>query len=265
MRADLHTHSKFSDGSSSIEEVAKIGVEKGLDIIAITDHDTVAHMRSLPINESLRIVMGIEISAIHKQSNIKAHILGYNISKPDIVESLTLPLLKARHSNTEKQAEILISHGYYIDYDKLPRGEEPYLYKVHLMDWFVATKQADEMYGEFYYEVFKNNGICDIDIEYIDVFDAVKVIKEAGGLAVLAHPGQQQNYFLIPDLVDIGLAGIEINHYAHNEKDREIIRDYASRFSLFLTGGSDFHGRYSDKSNVGDYLSEDSGIRAICG
>jgi len=90
-------------------------------------------------------------------------------------------------------------------------------------------------------------------------------VKNAGGLAVLAHPGQQKNFYLIPELVKTGLDGLEINHHTHTEQDILAIRGYANQYGLFLTGGSDYHGKYEDQSaGIGDYLSEESGVLAIC-
>jgi len=133
------------------------------------------------------------------------------------------------------------------------------------MEWLFSTGQVQDMFGDFYKSTFKNGGSCDFDIRYPDVFEVVKLIKQAGGLAVLAHPGQQQNFWLIPSLVEVGLDGLELNHLSHSEKDRKIIRDYAKQYRLFLTGGSDYHGRFEAlQSNVGDYLSDESGVRAVC-
>ena len=111
----------------------------------------------------------------------------------------------------------------------------------------------------------KNGGICAFDITYLDLFEAVRVIREAGGLAVLAHSGQQKNFSLIPSLVSCGLAGLELNHPSHSEQDRAEIREYASEYGLFLTGGSDFHGEYEpDAPGIGSFLAEESGAEAIC-
>ena len=114
------------------------------------------------------------------------------------------------------------------------------------------------------YSTFKNNGICHFDIEYLNPFTAIKAIKDAGGYAVLAHSGQQQNFELIPELVKAGLDGLELNHHANADKDKVIIREYADKYHLFLTGGSDCHGRYEPNSpEVGDYLAEQSGAEIL--
>ena len=133
------------------------------------------------------------------------------------------------------------------------------------MDWLVSTGQVPEMFGDFYHNTFKNGGTCDFDINYPDVIDAVKAVKKAGGTAVLAHPGQQQNFWLIPELVKAGLDGLELNHYSSSDKDKEIIKDHAKQYGLFLTGGSDYHGKYEQQPyGIGDFLSEENGVEAIC-
>jgi predicted metal-dependent phosphoesterase TrpH len=264
VKADLHIHSTVSDGSESIEQIIVMAKEKGLDAIAVTEHDTLSHMTRIPADAGIRVIGGVEISAVHRKTNTRAHILGYNVHNPDIVSTLTQPLLEARNKNSEKQAEILIRAGFQIDMEKLARADGKYLYKQHIMDWLVTTEQAPDMFGDFYQKTFKQGGICAFDVEYIDVFEAVHAIKSAGGLAVLAHPGQQRNFWLVPELVKIGLDGLELNHHTHDEECRETIRNYANRHGLFLTGGSDYHGKYEPQPfGVGDFLSDESGVRAI--
>ncbi len=265
LKADLHIHSTFSDGSDSISQIVKEAENRGLDIIAITDHDTLAHAGHIPTDSKVKIIAGIEISAVDPQNNTRAHILGYNIREPELVTRLTQPTLFARNLNSEKQARILIENGYDIDIEKLQRAQGKYLYKQHIMDYLVSTGQAPEMFGEFYYRVFKNDGICAFDIDYISVYEAVTVIGKAGGLAVLAHSGQQQNFYLIPALAELGLAGLELNHHTNSDKDKEIIRRYSEEYGLFLTGGSDYHGRFEPQDfGIGDIISEESGVEAIC-
>ena len=265
MKADLHIHSTVSDGSNTIREIIDIAIKKGLDAIAITDHDTISHIAQIPVKTRLKVIDGVEISATYGKEKTRVHILGYHIQTPEIITALTQPLLEKRSKNSEKQAEILIQSGFQIDMDKLMRADRKYLYKQHIMDWLVKTGQVADMFGDFYQKTFKHGGICDFDIEYIDAFEAIKAIKEAGGLAVLAHPGQQQNFRLIRELVKNGLDGLELNHHSHSEKDRKIIRSYATEYDLFLTGGSDYHGIYEPMPfGIGDFLSDESGVHTIC-
>ena len=263
--ADLHIHTTVSDGSATIGQVIDMAKDKGLDAIAITDHDTVSHISQIPADADIKVIGGVEISSVHRKTNTRVHMLGYNIQKPEIITSLTGPLMEARNRNSEKQVEVLRGAGFNIEADWLPKADGKYLYKQHIMDWLVMTGQVLSMFGSFYTATFKYGGICDFDIEYIDAFEAMKAIKEAGGLAVLAHPGQQQNFWLIPELVSLGLNGLELNHHTHSDKDRETIRDCAQKYKLFLTGGSDYHGKYEPQPyGIGDFLSDESGVAAIC-
>jgi len=265
MKADLHIHSCISDGSDSIRVIIDTAKQKGLDAIAITEHDTLPHWQKIPKDAGIQIVVGVEISAIHLQTKTKAHILGYNIKKPDLLTGLIRTTLIARSRNSEKQIELLLREGFWIDRDKLVKSEEKVIYKQHIMDWLVTTGQVPDMFGEFYQKTFKNGGFCDFDINYPDVFEAVRAVKKTGGLAVLAHPGQQQNFGLIPKLVRCGLDGLELNHSANSGKDKDDIRAYAEEYGLFLTGGSDYHGKYENLSaGIGDFLSDESGVRMIC-
>lgn len=192
----------------------------------------------------LWVSWGVELSAWDYESKTRAHILGYDIQKPEVVDQAALPILEARHANSLKQIEILRSHGCAIDPDRVKRADGKYIYKQHIMDYLLEQGEVTELFGEFYYRTFKNGGICAFDISYMKAREAVDVIVQAGGLPVLAHSGQQQNFFLVPDLVGAGLRGLELNHHSHSAADRERIRELAGQYRLCLTGGSDFHGRY---------------------
>jgi len=265
LKADLHIHSVFSDGSDSISQIIDTAKKKRLDVISVTDHDTTEHWHRIPEESEIKIIPGVEISAIHYKTKLKAHILGYNIKETDQLNVFLQNTLIARSKNSEKQIEILIRNGFRIDTEKLAKAAGNIIYKQHIMQWLISTGQAEDMFGSFYQKTFKNGGICDFDISYPDIFDIIIAVKQAGGIAVLAHPGQQQNFNLIQELTGCGLDGLEINHPANTENDKTIIRDHAKKFNLFLTGGSDYHGKYENKSAaIGDFLSEESGVYAIC-
>ena len=106
-------------------------------------------------------------------------------------------------------------------------------------------------YRALYRSLFKGGGICDRDIAYVDVRDAVRAIAEDGGLPVLAHPGQMDSYDLVPELVPLGLAGIEQHHPDHTPADHARCAQLAERYALACTGGSDYHGRFGSIPHVG--------------
>ena len=264
IRADLHMHSTVSDGSFTIPELIARARQNGLDAIAITDHDTLSQRFQIPADTGLQVLTGIEISAYDYENDFRVHMLGYGIQKPEVTEQAVHPTLEARHANSLKQIEILNQHGYEIDLSQLRRADGKYIYKQHIMDDLVRCGKAPDMFGEFYQKTFKHGGICDFDIRYPSPLEALRAIKDAGGLAVLAHSGQQQNFCIIPELAKQGLDGLELHHHANSEKDREIIRAYAAQYDLFLTGGSDFHGKFEGVLvDIGDYLAEPSGVRAV--
>lgn len=263
-KVDMHIHSTVSDGSYTMEEIVAQAESRGLSGVVITDHDTLSHQNKLPHSNTVQVQAGIEISAYDYEKDYRVHILGYGIKNPELVEKVVHPTLLARHENSMRQIEILKEHGYAIDLEKIKRADGEYIYKQHIMDYMVSHGIVEDMFGEFYYQTFKNNGICHFDITYLDPVAAVRAVKDAGGMAVLAHSGQQQNFSLIKGLVEQGLDGLELNHHANSPKDKEIIRKYASDYHLFLTGGSDCHGAYEKNSpGVGDYLAEESGVNAI--
>ncbi len=266
IKADMHIHSTISDGSYTMEEIVAMAEAKGLHAIAITDHDTFSHAAKLPKSDKVKVQAGVEVSAFDYNKNFRVHILGFGIKNPEILERAVGPTLEARHNNSLRQIEILRQHGYDIDIEQMAKADGKYIYKQHIMDWLLHHGKVEELFGEFYYSTFKNNGICHFDIEYISPLAAVRAVKDAGGYAVLAHSGQQQNFELIPGLVEAGLDGLELNHHANSDKDKVIIREYADKYNLFLTGGSDCHGRYEAGSpEVGDYLAEQSGAEAVFG
>lgn len=256
-QADLHVHSSVSDCSMRAEEILEEARRRGITHLAFTDHDTTEKaFEHVKLAETYGIcaVPGVEMSAYDYRNNRKVHILGYGYKEVEYIEQIGRDTLKKRNANCEKQIEILNRLGYDVPLDEVKKLAGKCIYKQHILDYLVKTGQTDVMFGTIYRTIFKNGGPCDFDIAYPDAEDAVRAIKAAGGRAVLAHPGQQNNYSLIPRLVEAGLDGIEYNHPSHSNADKRQVREYADRYSLFLTGGSDFHGRYENTvSELGQY------------
>ena len=137
------------------------------------------------------------------------------------------------------------------------------IYKQHIMHCLIDDHFTTPLYQELYRTLFKGDGICARDIEYVDAVDAVRAIKADNGFAVLAHPGQLDSYDLIPELVRNGLDGIERNHFDHSREDRRKVDQYANEYGLFQTGGSDFHGDYGTAVEIGDLLSPTELLESI--
>lgn len=261
MKADLHVHSYYSDGSSSIEEIMEQASAKGITHLSIVDHDTtigIQHAQQVGKKYGIVVFPGIEISAFDYKRNRKVHILGYLFNQQaKHIQELCQPLLKRRHENSLWQLQHLQKHGFNLSLEELQEKAKhsTIIYKQHMMDCITDAPFYTAKYQQIYHALFKGNGICAHDIEYVDVFHAVEAIKADKGLAVLAHPGQFDSYDVIPDLVQKGLDGIERNHYSHTVKDLHKVEQYARKYQLLLTGGSDFHGRYGRPIEIGAFVS----------
>lgn len=267
MLADLHIHSTLSDGSDTRREILEKANARGIKVLAFTEHDSVAEYESgiaLAKDYGITALPGVEISAFDFKTGKKAHILGLNYKDGKNITALCEPLLERRHKNSLIKIEILQEMGYKITADDVWRYASKYIYKQHILKYLVDSGQEDELFGKVYYTLFKQNGPCDFDIKYIDVNDAVRAITADGGKAILAHPAQQDNFELLPELVESGLWGIEIYHPMHTAEDHEKIAGLAKRFALYCTGGSDYHGIYTKNMHeLGAYSPEKATVMKL--
>lgn len=261
MKGDLHVHTNISDSSYSIEETLNMAKENGVTHIGITNHDTVRGLKEaieLGKNIGIKVIPGIEISAYDFKNNRKVHVLGYDFDlKGENIRKICDPLLKRRDENSRRQINALLNNGYELDLDYIKEQSKlsEVVYKQHIMAALIKNNYTDTIYSNLYRKLFKNKGICAMDMQYIDVFEAMKAIQDDGGLVVLAHPGQSNSYDIIPSLVAKGLDGIEINHHSHSEEDIKKVTEFNKKYSLILTGGTDFHGQYGEKAmNLGDII-----------
>lgn len=255
--ADFHVHTTMSDGSDTFEEVLAQARERGVARLAFTNHDTtrgLAEAASLGARFGVEVVGGIEVSAYDFERGRKVHVLGLGLKEgASALAALCDPVLERRNENTHWQLDRLLEAGYAVDVERaLALGRaSTCLYKQHLMAALTDEPFTSAGYRTLYRSLFKNGGICDRDIEYVDARDAVRAIAEDGGVAVLAHPGQLDSYDLLPDLVDCGLGGIERFHPDHTAADHARCADLAERYNLLCTGGSDYHGRFGAVKSVG--------------
>lgn len=264
-RFDLHSHSTFSDGSCTVEELIAQARERGLSGLAITDHDTISTLtsvRSTARRLGFPVLAGCEVSASDPATGHKVHILAFGLeATPDAsgpIERLMAPTLVKRTANTLWQTWTLARAGIEFDgrtpdLDEVCRvaGESTGVYKQHLMSSLTRLPRTDAVYGELYRKWLKGDGIAARDIDYPKAADAVRAIREQGGVPVLAHPGQMDNWNCIDELVEAGLMGIEAHHPDHTSADVERARAAAAEHGLFLTGGSDYHGSYGTPPALG--------------
>ena len=261
MKADLHCHSRISDGSMEIKDIVLLAKQLGVEALSITDHDTVKELPEIEAackENDIMYIPGIEISAYDYKRNQEAHILGYLMDRPEEVGEACKTILLQRQEACRSIVSTLEEAGYPITWELTSKyaALSTNTYKQHIMHALMELGYASSILGELYKTLFAKpqngepGGIAYRKIEYIDVFDAVGVIKRAGGVAVLAHPVAYKNMELISELAAAGLDGLEAWHPAHNEEAVAEIILQAKTYGLILTGGSDFHGMYEDKLNT---------------
>jgi phosphoribosyl 1,2-cyclic phosphate 1,2-diphosphodiesterase len=260
LKIDLHVHTNMSDGTLSIDEVLEKASDNKVTHIAVTDHDTIKGIKkAVEVGKSLgvRVIHGIEISAYSFKLRKKVHVLGYNFNINAFnICRVCYPLVKKRNQNSLRQIDILSSNGFSISIEEVKylARKGTAVYKQHIMDLLMRKGYTSSIYSCLYNELFKGEGICAGDIDYIDVFDAIEAVKRDGGIAVIAHPGYSGCLDVIETFIEAGLDGIEINHPKHSDEDRNKIINLAAKHSLVLTGGSDFHGGYGDEEvDIGQY------------
>ncbi|SPF48823.1 PHP domain-containing protein [Candidatus Desulfosporosinus infrequens] len=229
--------------------------------MAVVDHDTVdglVEAENIGSEYDVKIISGIEISAYDYQRGRKAHVLGYLMDKPQQIGEVCRPMLIERQKTSKWIVETLAEAGYPITWEfvnKISSGSTN-VYKQHIMHALMELGYTSALKADLYKKLFakpvhgKPGGIVYREIEYLDVFQAVKGIKQAGGVAVLAHPMGYNNMELIPELLDSGLDGLEAWHPSHDDTAVKQIMSEAEKYGLIVTGGSDFHGMYEGKPNL---------------
>ncbi|MZQ85718.1 PHP domain-containing protein [Paenibacillus sp. 5J-6] len=259
MKVELHCHTRLSDGSFTFDEIVDLAVQEGIGHLAITNHDTTRDLQQMVLagqERGVEIIPGIEISGYDFTRQRRVHILGYYIEQGNAaIEALCTPLLEKRHQGCLIAIDRLIEARYSITLDDVMKHAEggTGIYKQHIMHALIEQGYTTTIYGDLYKKLFSRGqsgeqpGIAYIPTEYVDACEAVRVILQAGGVPVLAHPGQYRSFELVPDLVEAGLQGIEVWHPLHNQEDERRAHEYALEFNLVMTGGSDFHGFYGEK------------------
>jgi len=248
-KSDTHIHTDVTDGSLTYAEVISQAKGHQIQVISITNHDTTRDQDTFTtaaVAAGLGYIRGIEVSAFDSKENVQVHILGYGYTNDALLDSFCAGVNERRQKAGVIMVERLIEAGYAISVDEVmsyARGGG--IYKQHIMHALLARGYVQGMFGSFYNETFGKGGIAYCPFDYADACETVSIINEAGGLAVVAHPADYNNWAAIPRLVDAGLAGLELYHPNHAEADVVALTEVACEHKLFTTSGSDFHGMYA--------------------
>lgn len=256
---DLHIHTTASDGVMSPSGIVRYAKTKGLQAIAITDHDTVDGLEEgLLEGEKVgfEVIPGIEISAQHSPGSM--HLLGYflNVRHPLLKERLEY-LQKARAERNPKIVENLNRLGIRLTYEEVVKASgggqvgRPHFAQVLMEKGYVRSFQ--EAFDRF----LKKGAPAYVEKLRFSPQEALHFIKEAGGVAVLAHPktlgfsGHAALEGIVLRLMEEGLKGIEVYYPEHSALEITQFRTLAVRNNLLVTGGTDYHGIEKDGLDIG--------------
>lgn len=270
MICDLHCHTKFSDGSLGIEDIISQAKRTGVELLSITDHDTMSSFSRADVlgqRDGVKILHGVELSAWDKQRNSKVHILCYAPRKPDRLEGLCLKSCEIRKAcSKEMIAKVMEKFPITLESILKHTTSSKSIFKQHIMRALIDYGYALEFYGELDHELFNpQTGCCYVEREYPEVNFVIDLIHTAGGAAVLAHPAQYDNMALLEELAVKGkIDGVEINHYSADEDYRRELRKLAEKYDLIKTGGSDFHGLYNSvPTHLGSETAAEEEVQRI--
>ncbi|GEB60545.1 PHP domain-containing protein [Streptomyces gardneri] len=249
MRIDLHTHSTASDGTDSPAELVRNAAAAGLDVVALTDHDTTrGHaeaIRALP--EGLTLVTGAELSC--RLDGIGLHMLAYLfdpeepalLAERELVRDDRVPRARAMVGKLQEL-------GVPVTWEQVARiAGDGSVGRPHVAEALVELGVVPDVSGAFTPDWLADGGRAYVGKHELDPIEAIRLVKAAGGVTVFAHPLAVKRGEVVPEaaiarLADAGLDGIEVDHMDHDEATRARLRGLAKELGLLVTGSSDYHG-----------------------
>jgi len=255
---DLHCHSSFSDGSKTPEELVALAEAAGLTALALTDHDTtdgLDRFMSAGKNSSVETLLGIELSAEFGEATL--HILGYGFDPSN--EALQKALEWVREGRSERNFQILEklnTLGYDITFEEVrSHSADDLIGRPHIAAALIEKghfKHKDKIFKQ----LLGKNCAAYVDRRRLKPAECLDVIRAAGGISVIAHPGQMKltrNKLrrLVKKLKKQGLGGLEVWHSSHPEHQAKAFEQICKDFDLIATGGSDYHGDLTPDLSLG--------------
>ena len=248
-KIDLHCHSTASDGTLTPAQVVELAKEKGITFLALTDHDTVSGLKeaiSKGREIGVNVIPGIEVTADTSflgEGKRELHILGYYFDPDsDAMRQLTDFFRSSRVKRNRELCGRLEELGYPVNYDEMVNryGEnfgKPNIARVLMDSGYYSDRETA-------IDFLSSLGVKREKMDYREIFS---LIREAGGIPVVAHPvsmkvGYGELHCFFRKAKKEGLEGVEVYHYRHKPSDVRILKEIAEDISLYTSGGSDFHG-----------------------
>ncbi len=247
---DLHTHTNCSDGTDSPRELVNKAIVQGLEVLGISDHDTTSSWKEATesLRGSLKLALGSEISCL-TSDGISVHMLGLLFDpQHQEMQQVLEETRDGRLPRMRKMIEKMRAEGMDISIEDveqaMPAGAT--MGRPHLADALVAKKIVKSR-DEAFVDLLHNESRFYVSHAAPTLVEAIKLIRRAGGVAVIAHPfashrGQILKAEDFSELVAAGLNGIEVDHRDQNPDERAMLRTIARDLDLVITGSSDYHG-----------------------
>jgi predicted metal-dependent phosphoesterase TrpH len=253
MFADLHLHTNFSDGTYTPEELVSHGKRYGLSAMSLTDHDTVegcARMAVACEGEHIEFITGTELTAEFKGSEL--HLLGYLVDLDNRKFLAEVARFQAvRQDRIREMVARLNKLNIPLEADAVfaiancRSPGRPHVARALVQAGFCSS--LDEAFERF----LKMHRPAWVPKFKMSALDAIQLIQQAGGVAVMAHPGLNRSDEMIPGMVEGGLDGIECFHSKHSTSTAQHYLEMADKYHLLVTGGSDCHGMNKGKPLIG--------------
>ncbi|WP_200837770.1 PHP domain-containing protein [Ruania rhizosphaerae] len=269
MRIDLHTHSRVSDGTSAPADLLAEAATAGLDVVALTDHDTTAgwdEAAAAVPETGVGLLRGAEISCT--AGGISVHLLSY-LHDPDDAP-LATELERSRTSRDGRARAIVdrLSGDFDLTWEDVAAqaADGATLGRPHIADALVAAGVVPDRSAAFT-SILAPSSRYYVRYHAPDAVEAVRLVRSAGGVPVFAHPRASARGRIVADAVvremaDAGLAGLEVDHRDHTDADRARLRALAGELGLFVTGASDYHG-VGKPNRLGEETSSEAVLEAI--
>ncbi|MFE7166586.1 PHP domain-containing protein [Streptomyces sp. NPDC057616] len=262
MRIDLHAHSTASDGTDTPAELVRNAAAAGLDVVALTDHDSTRGyaeaIAALP--EGLTLVTGAELSC--RVDGVSMHMLAYlfDPEEPALLAEREL-VRDDRVPRAQGMVARLNSLGVPVTWDQVRRiAGDGSVGRPHVATALVELGVVPTVSDAFTQDWLADGGRAFVEKHETDPFEAIRLVKAAGGVTVFAHPAASKRGRTVPEsaiaeMAAAGLDGIEVDHMDHDEETRARLRGLAKELGLLTTGSSDYHG--SRKTCVlGEYTTD---------
>lgn len=269
MRADLHTHSSVSDGTEPPAAVIRRGAEAGLDIIALTDHDTVAGLREAAsaLPPGMTLVPGAELSC--RLEGHSVHLLAYLFdAQNDELAGELAEIRESRLFRARAMVDKLGGLGVPVTWERVSEiAAGGVVGRPHIARAMIEAGVVASLEEAFTPDWIGPGGPAYVSRYAMDPAKAIRLVSAAGGVSVLAHPRGVGRGWQIPEevvagLAEAGLAGIEVNHPQQDERERAALGELAHALGLIASGGSDDHGALTD-FRIGSQIAPEGAYAAL--